>query len=96
MGASSGHRTAELLDRQDAQHGGTAWRHSMEADKHRLSDQVGQLQSKLQVDRAALHRDLIDLIVRCRRGVALACERHITHCYYTMLFIHPAAGAPAV
>ena len=31
--------------------------HSMEADKHRLSDQVGQLQSKL--DRAALHRDLI-------------------------------------
>ena len=30
---------------------------SMEADKHRLSDQVGQLQSKL--DRAALHRDLI-------------------------------------
>ena len=29
----------------------------MEADKHRLSDQVGQLQSKL--DRAALHRDLI-------------------------------------
>ena len=31
--------------------------HSMGADKHRLSDQVGQLQSKL--DRAALHRDLI-------------------------------------
>jgi hypothetical protein len=31
--------------------------HSMEAEKHRLSDQVGQLQSKL--DRAALHRDLI-------------------------------------
>ena len=30
---------------------------STEADKHRLSDQVGQLQSKL--DRAALHRDLI-------------------------------------
>ena len=30
---------------------------SMEADKHRLSDQVGQLQSK--PDRAALHRDLI-------------------------------------
>ena len=30
---------------------------SMEADKHHLSDQVGQLQSKL--DRAALHRDLI-------------------------------------
>ena len=39
---------AELLD---------AKMHSMEADKHRLSDQVGQLQSKL--DRAALHRDLI-------------------------------------
>ena len=35
----------------------TAKMHSMEADKHRLSDQVGQLQSKL--DRAALHRDLI-------------------------------------
>ena len=31
--------------------------HSMEADKDCLSDQVGQLQSKL--DRAALHRDLI-------------------------------------
>jgi hypothetical protein len=31
--------------------------HSMEKDKHLLSDQVGQLQSKL--DRAALHRDLI-------------------------------------
>jgi len=30
---------------------------SMEAEKHRLSDQVGQIQSKL--DRAALHRDLI-------------------------------------
>jgi hypothetical protein len=29
----------------------------MKADKHRLSDQVGQLQSK--IDRAALHRDLI-------------------------------------
>ncbi len=36
---------------------GTANMNSMEADKHRLSDQVGQLQSKL--DRAALHRDLI-------------------------------------
>ena len=35
----------------------TATMHSMEVDKHRLSDQVGQLQSKL--DRAALHRDLI-------------------------------------
>ena len=35
----------------------TAKMHSMEADKHRLSDQVDQLQSKL--DRAALHRDLI-------------------------------------
>ena len=42
----------------------TEWRNSStakmlstEADKHRLSDQVGQLQSKL--DRAALHRDLI-------------------------------------
>jgi hypothetical protein len=32
---------------------------SMDADKHRLSDQVGQLQSKL--DRAALHRDLMEL-----------------------------------
>jgi hypothetical protein len=31
--------------------------HNLEADKHRLSDQVGQLQSKL--DRAAFHRDLI-------------------------------------
>jgi hypothetical protein len=30
---------------------------SMEAEKHSLSDQVGQMQSKL--DRAALHRDLI-------------------------------------
>ena len=30
---------------------------SMEAEQHRLSDQVGQMQSKL--DRAALHRDLI-------------------------------------
>jgi hypothetical protein len=30
---------------------------SVEADKHHLSDQVDQLQSKL--DRAALHRDLI-------------------------------------
>jgi hypothetical protein len=29
----------------------------VEADNHRLSDQVGQLQSKL--DRAALHMDLI-------------------------------------
>ncbi len=35
----------------------TAMMHSMEADKLRLSDQVGQLQSKL--DRAAFHRDLI-------------------------------------
>jgi hypothetical protein len=35
----------------------TVKRHSMEAGKHLLSDQVGQLQSKL--DRAALHRDLI-------------------------------------
>jgi hypothetical protein len=41
-----------------------AWRntsttkmHILEEDKHRLSDQVGQMQSKL--DRAALHRDLI-------------------------------------
>ncbi len=31
--------------------------HSMEADKHRLSGQVCQLQSK--IDRAAWHRDLI-------------------------------------
>ncbi len=31
--------------------------------------------------------------LRCRR---LACERHITHCYYTMPFIHPAVGNPAV
>ncbi len=38
----------------------TAKMHSMEADRHRLSDQVGQLQSKL--DRAAFHR-LRDLIV---------------------------------
>jgi hypothetical protein len=35
----------------------TAKMHSMEADKHRLSDQVGQLQSNL--DGAAFHRDLI-------------------------------------
>jgi hypothetical protein len=35
----------------------TAKMHSMEADKNRLSDQVGQLQSK--IDWAALHRDLI-------------------------------------
>jgi hypothetical protein len=35
----------------------TANMHSLEADKHLLSDQVGQLQSKL--DRAAFHRDLI-------------------------------------
>ncbi len=31
--------------------------HILEEDKHCLSDQVGQMQSKL--DRAALHRDLI-------------------------------------
>jgi hypothetical protein len=31
--------------------------YSMEAEKHRLSDQVGQLQSKL--DRTAFHRDFI-------------------------------------
>ncbi len=35
----------------------TAWNLMMEADNHGLSDQVGQMQSKL--DRAALHRDLI-------------------------------------
>ena len=35
----------------------TAKMHSMEADTYRLSDQVRQLQSKL--DRAALRRDLI-------------------------------------
>jgi hypothetical protein len=35
----------------------TANMHSMEADKHRLSDQIDQLQSKL--ERAAFHRDLI-------------------------------------
>jgi hypothetical protein len=35
----------------------TANMHSMEEEKHRLSDQFGQLQSKL--DRAAFHRDLI-------------------------------------
>ena len=87
---------AKWVLRQDTErrNSSTAKMHRMEADKHRLSDQVGQLQSKL--DRAALHRDLIDLIVRCRRGVFLACEPHITHCYYTMLFIHPAVGTPAV
>ncbi len=44
-----------VLDRE--RNSSTAKMHSMEGDKHRLSDQVGQLQSKL--DRAALHRDLI-------------------------------------
>ncbi len=45
MGDWSGYKTAELLDREDSQHGSG------------LSDQVGQLQSKL--DRAAFQRNLI-------------------------------------
>ena len=52
-------RMAEWVRRRETarQISSTAKILSMEADKHRLSDQVGQLQSKL--DRAALHRDLI-------------------------------------
>jgi hypothetical protein len=51
-------RTEWVLRREtERRNSSTAKMHSMEADNHRLSDQVGQLQSKL--DRAALHRDLI-------------------------------------
>ena len=46
---------AWVLDRE--RNTSTTNMNSMEAEKHRLSDQVGQMQSKL--DRAALHRDLI-------------------------------------
>jgi hypothetical protein len=51
-------RTEWVLRREtERRNSSTAKMHSMEADNHRLSDQVGRLQSKL--DRAALHRDLI-------------------------------------
>ena len=46
---------AWVLDRE--RNTSTTNMNSMEAEKHRLSDQVGQMQSKL--ERAALHRDLI-------------------------------------
>ena len=50
---------AEWVLRRDTErrNSSTAKMHSMDADKHRLSDQVGQLQSQL--DKVALHRDLI-------------------------------------
>jgi hypothetical protein len=52
-------RMAEWVLCQDTErrNSSTAKVHSMETNKHRLSDQLDQLQSKL--DRAAFHRDLI-------------------------------------
>ena len=44
-----------VLDRE--RNTSTTKMHILEEDKHRLSDQVCQMQSKL--DRAALHRDLV-------------------------------------
>ncbi len=44
-----------VLDRE--RNTSTTIMHILEEDKHRLTDQVSQMQSKL--DRAALHRDLI-------------------------------------
>jgi hypothetical protein len=46
-----------VLDHDRERNTSTTKMHILEEDKHRLSDQVGQMQSKL--DRAALHRDLI-------------------------------------
>ena len=54
-------RTEWVLRREtERRNSSTAKMHSIEADNHRLSDQVGQMQSKdSKLDRAALHRDLI-------------------------------------